>query len=55
MSWCFETEREFQEKLDRVDAFLRDEVEPLEGVVENPYVVEDPSRKRLIPPLQAKV
>lgn len=55
MSWSFETEPEFQEKLDWVDGFLRDEGEPVDGVVENPYAIEDPLRKRLIPPLQAKV
>ncbi len=30
MSWDFETEPEFQEKLDWADAFVRDEVEPLD-------------------------
>ena len=30
MAWDFETEPEFQEKLDWVDAFVRDEVEPLD-------------------------
>ncbi|GAA3513510.1 acyl-CoA dehydrogenase family protein [Aeromicrobium panaciterrae] len=30
MSWDFETEPEFQAKLDWIDAFVRDEIEPLE-------------------------
>ena len=30
MTWSFETEPEFQEKLDWADAFVREEVEPLD-------------------------
>ena len=30
MAWDFETEPEFQEKLDWVDTFVREEVEPLD-------------------------
>ena len=30
MAWDFETEPEFQEKLDWADAFVREEVEPLD-------------------------
>src|SRR5688500_16281502 len=30
VSWDFETEPEFQEKLDWIDAFVREEIEPLE-------------------------
>ena len=30
MSWDFETEPEFQEKLDWADAFVRENVEPLD-------------------------
>ena len=30
MAWDFETDPEFQEKLDWVDAFVREEVEPLD-------------------------
>ena len=33
MSWDFETDPEFQEELDWVDAFVREEVEPLDFVV----------------------
>ena len=32
MAWDFETEPEFQEKLDWVDQFVREEVEPLDLV-----------------------
>ncbi|MDQ1518769.1 MAG: acyl-CoA dehydrogenase, partial [Actinomycetota bacterium] len=30
MGWDFETEPEYQEKLDWVDRFMRDDVEPLD-------------------------
>ena len=32
MAWDFTTEPEFQEKLDWMDGFVRDEVEPLDLV-----------------------
>ena len=32
MSWDFETEPEFQEKLDWMDTFVREEVEPLDAL-----------------------
>lgn len=55
MSWEFETDPEFQEKLDWVDEFVRTEVEPLDLVVTSGYDLEDPVRQKLIPPLQEKV
>ena len=39
--WDFETEPEFQEKLDWIDAFVREEVEPLDLVLGNPYDKSD--------------
>lgn len=53
--WDFSTEPEFQEKLDWVDQFCREEVEPLELVF--PYAVRmrDPKMKALVDPLKAKV
>jgi acyl-CoA dehydrogenase len=55
MAWDFETDPEFRRELDWVDAFVRDELEPLDFVVRNPYDLQDPIRKELIPPLQKKV
>lgn len=55
MSWDFSTEPEFQEKLDWVDQFCREEIEPLDMVF--PYAVRspDPRIKALVKPLQDQV
>ena len=37
MGWDFETEPEYQEKLDWVDRFLREDVEPLDYVLGDAY------------------
>jgi acyl-CoA dehydrogenase len=55
MAWDFETEPEFQEELDWIDRFVREEVEPLDLVIRNPYDLSDPVRQELIPPLQETV
>lgn len=55
MAWDFETDPRFQAQLDWIDEFVRDEVEPLDFVVESPYDVNDPVRNELIRPLQATV
>jgi len=55
MSWDFETEASYQERLTWVEEFVRTEVEPLDYVVADPYDVRDPLRKLLIPPLQSRV
>ena len=41
MGWDFETDPEFQETLDWADVFVRDEVEPLDLVLGNPYDKSD--------------
>jgi len=41
MAWDFETEPEFQRELAWMDVFLRDEVEPLDFVLGNPYDPKD--------------
>ena len=53
--WDFSTEPEFQQKLDWVDQFCREEVEPLELVF--PYAVRmrDPKMKALVDPLRQQV
>ncbi len=55
MGWDFSTEPDFQKKLDWVDEFCRDEIEPLDLVF--PYAVrsKDPKIKALVKPLQDQV
>jgi alkylation response protein AidB-like acyl-CoA dehydrogenase len=55
MAWDFSTEPEFQKKLDWVERFCRDEIEPLDLVF--PYAVrsKDPKIKALVKPLQDQV
>lgn len=55
MAWDFETDAAFQKDLDWIDAFVRDEVEPLDLVLNSPYDVHNPVRNRLVKPLQAEV
>jgi acyl-CoA dehydrogenase len=56
MGWDFETEPEFQAKLDWADAFVREEVEPLDmlwGGLE--FTPPDPTLKKILDPLKAEV
>jgi acyl-CoA dehydrogenase len=53
--WCFETDPNYQADLDWADAFVRDEIEPLQYVIPNVLDTNDPLRQELVPPLQAKV
>jgi acyl-CoA dehydrogenase len=55
MAWDFETEPEYQKRLDWVDGFVREEVEPLDLVVGNPYDKSNPRVLELIRPLQQEV
>jgi len=55
MAWDFETDPEFQKKLDWMDAFVRDEVEPLDRLGLHPYDVKNPIRNKLVRPLQDRV
>jgi acyl-CoA dehydrogenase len=56
VGWDFETEPEFQAKLDWADAFVREEVEPLDLVWRGlQFTPPDTSRRRVIDPLKAKV
>ena len=54
MSWDFETEPEFQEKLDWLSDFVREEVEPLEHVITDGSP-QNSLRNKLIKPLQEEV
>jgi acyl-CoA dehydrogenase len=53
--WDFETEPEFQAKLDWIDEFLKAEIEPLEFVAGNPYDKSNPRVIQLLKPLQKQV
>ena len=55
MGWEFETDEVFQKELDWVEEFVREEIEPLDFIVKNPYDLDDPIRQELIPPLQQQV
>ena len=55
MAWDFETEPEFQEKLDWIADFVRTRVEPLDLILDSPYDVKNPKNIELIRPLQEEV
>lgn len=56
MAWDFETDREFQAKLDWIETFVSEEVEPLDHVCDfSPFEVRNPRRNAVVKPLQAKV
>ena len=55
MGWGFETDAGFQKELDWIDRFVREEVEPLDLLLDSPYNVADPARNRLVKPLQRQV
>ena len=46
MAWDFETDPEFQKQLDWVDAFVREEVEPLDFVLRQPVRHQRPEPQR---------
>jgi acyl-CoA dehydrogenase len=54
MAWDFETEPEFQRELDWMDAFVREEVEPLDLVLGTPADKNEAVR-RIVRPLQDQV
>jgi len=53
--WDFETDADYQAKLDWADAFVREEIAPLRYILDNPFDVNDPFRNAIIKPLQQKV
>src|SRR4029453_508868 len=56
MAWDFETEPEFQAKLDWADQFVREEVEPLDLVWPGlEFTPLDETRRQVIEPLKAEV
>ena len=55
MAWDFETDPEFQEQLDWINDFVREEIEPLDFIISSPYDLNDPVRNDIIRPLQKQV
>src|SRR5437868_13619841 len=56
VAWDFETEPEFQQKLDWADAFVREEVEPLDYVWRHQqYEPLEGARRKIIDPLKEEV
>jgi acyl-CoA dehydrogenase len=56
MAWDFETEPEYQKKLDWVNEFVRSEIEPLDTLWEHEqYVPLNEVRRRVIDPLKDEV
>ncbi|MEQ8840284.1 MAG: acyl-CoA dehydrogenase family protein [Acidimicrobiales bacterium] len=53
--WDFETEPDYQAKLDWADEFVREEIEPLDHVLGSPFDKSDPRVIDLIRPLQQQV
>ena len=53
--WDFETDPEYQKKLDWVEEFMRDELEPLDLAPLDPYDKKNPELMRVLRPLQQKV
>jgi acyl-CoA dehydrogenase len=53
--WDFETDPEFQEKLDWIDTFLTNEIEPLDLVFRDPYDKADKRALAVVRPLQQQV
>ena len=56
MSWDFSTEPEFEEKLDWIREFVRDEVEPLEVLFPGcEFLPLNDERRRIVDPLKQQV
>jgi acyl-CoA dehydrogenase len=55
MAWDFETDPEYQKLLDWADLFVREEVEPLDLVLGDPYDKSDTRAMAIVKPLQQKV
>ena len=55
MTWDFQTDPAYQEKLDWVEQFIREEVEPADRLYEHPLDMSDPVRNAIVRPLQQQV
>ena len=55
MAWDFSTEPEFQEQLDWVEQFCRDEVDPVDLIFPDAAKSRDPRMKTIVDPLKQQV
>ena len=55
MAWDFHTDPEFQQELDWIDRFVKDDVEPLDHLLKDPHDVDQPRFAELVRPLQQVV
>ena len=55
MDWHFDTDPEFQRQLDWMEQFVREEVEPLDHILRDPWDIRNPDNVKLVRPLQAQV
>ena len=57
MAWDFSTEPEFQEKLDWIDEFVQNEIEPLDLAFSSHLVYDKdhPVHEKVVRPLQEEV
>jgi len=55
MAWDFRTDPDYQAQLDWVDQFVREQVEPLDLLLGDPYDKSDPQARALTRPLQQQV
>ena len=55
MAWDFQTDDDYQQELNWIDGFVREEVEPLDHVLGSPYDVKSAAHVKLVKPLQAVV
>ncbi len=56
MGWDFETDAEFQEQLDWIEGFVRDEIEPIDTLFHGlEFTPPDDTLRRIIEPLKAQV
>src|SRR6516164_6932002 len=55
MTWDFETDPEYQKKLDWAAELMHEEIEPLDLVLKNPYDKTDTRSQAIIRPLQQRV
>src|SRR5271156_3336629 len=53
--WDFETDPEYQQKLDWVEEFMVNELEPLDLVALDPYDKKNPETMAVLRPLQQQV
>ncbi|MDO7843165.1 acyl-CoA dehydrogenase family protein [Sphingomonas immobilis] len=55
MTWSFETDPDFQQELDWIEAFVEQKVAPLDFLLANPFDVKNRENIRLVRPLQDEV